>query len=369
MNSTHDVHELIGEQAEGPEERVQLSQIADALDEALQAEVPYRPEFRAALRDQLMAEARRTLLPWYRRPVVWGSSIAAAAAAAVVMLGIWYAQPGAPGAPSQVAQNDGVNSFEHSSTPRLTSDVQIPQAFLPDELVTDQRIQPEPVTGLDPSLGVPVYLLRNAADLDQFQRVAANLGITGIPQQVQGGYWIGTGDKSLTMSTDGRIIYVDAAAASSTGSVIDADGAREAAYRFLNRAALPVPDLQPVVSAQPGEQGGQVFQVTYTPRLDGRPVVNGRTVVWLTDRSRVFRAEAYVYAREESIGSTALITAEEAVNLARSRGGGQFGPEADLVYVRAAGDGVVYLQPQWRVFGQDSAGDRVVRYIPAMAAE
>jgi len=369
MNSTHDVHELIGEQAEGPEERVQLSQIADVLDEALQAEVPYRPEFRAALRDQLMAEARRTLLPWYRRPMVWGSSVAVAAAAAVVMLGLWYGRPAPPGVPSQVANRDGVSSFEHSTTPRLTSDVKIPQVRLPDELVTDQRIQPEPVTGLDPSLGVPVYLVKNAADLDQFQRVASNLGLTGTPQQVQGGYWIGTAEKGLTMSADGRIVYVDAAAASSSGSVIDADGAREAAHRFLNRAALPVPDLQPVVSTQPGEQGGQVFQVTYTPRLDGRPVVNGRTVVWLTDRSRVFRAEAYAYAREETIGSSSLITAEEAVSLARNQGGGQFGPDADLVYVRAAADGVVYFQPQWRVFGWDSAGNRVVRYIPAMAAE
>lgn len=369
MNSTQDVHELIGEQAGSPEERRQLSQIAEALDDALQAEVPYRPEFRAALRDQLMAEARRTLLPWYRRPWVWGSSVAVAAAAAVVMLGVWYGQPVPPGASSQVAEHDGVNSFEHSSTPRLTSDVQMPEVSLPDELVTDPYIQPEPTANLDLSAGAPVYVLRSAADLDQLERVAANLGLTGTPQQVQGGYWLGAGDKGLTLLADGRIVYVDNAAASATGSVIDADGAREAAYRFLNRAALPVPDLQPVVSTQPDEHGGQVFQVTYTPRLEGRPVVNGRTVVWLTDRSRVFRAEAYVYAREETIGSSPLISAEEAVNRAKSRGGGQFGPEADLVYVRTAADGAVYFQPQWRVFGQDSAGNRVVRYIPAMAAE
>lgn len=373
MKDNLDVHEVIGEQANSLEEQRHLEEIAEVLDKALQSDVPYRPEFKEELREHLLVEARRTLLPWYRRPRVWVSSLAVAAAA-LVALGLSSGAPWSQGSAPQVAEedgesSDGVNSYEHSTTPRLTSEMELPVVHLSDEILSDASVEPEPVTDVDPSAGVPVYLIRNGADLDQFQRVAANLGITGKMQQSEDGYWVGSGDKRLTMSADGHIVYADAAPTPLTGEVMDEADAREAAYRFLNRAALPVPDLQPAVAVQTESEGQQVYQVTYTPRLEGRPVVNGRTVVWMTDRSGVFRAEAYLHAREETIGSGELISPEEAVALAIQAGGGQFGPAADLVYVRAASDGSVYFEPQWRVFGQDEGGNRVVRYISALAHE
>jgi len=378
MTNARDVHDLIREWTGSPEERRQLEELADRLEEALQAEVPYRPEFREALRAELMAQARRTLLPWYRRPVLWASTVAVAAAAAVVAFGLWQGPsllgdfgavpPQAPKVAEGPEQPGSLDSYEHSTIPRLSSNVKIPVVHLPDEVVADDQAQPEPLTGLDLDKGVQVYLVSNPADLDQFRRVAASLGITGQPQQVGDGYLVSSGGKTLTMSADGQIVYADSTAFTHAGAVIDEHGAREAASRFLSRAALPVPDLHPVVTVQPGEQGGHIYQVTYTPRVEGRPVVNGRTVVWMTDRSGVFRAEAHLRAQEQALGLRPVVSPDEAVERAR-QGGGLFGPGVDLVYVRSVVSGAVYLQPQWRVFGSNEQGQRVVRYIPALADE
>jgi len=52
---------------------------------------------------------------------------------------------------------------------------------------------------------------------------------------------------------------------------------------------------------------------------------------------------------------------------ARKQGGGTF-DSVDLVYVRTLDDDrVMYLQPYWRVYGTHTAGQRMVRFVPALA--
>jgi len=115
MSRYADITELIAEQVSDRAERAALEETARRLARGLERPVPYRPEFREALRRDLLLAARKRQRPWYRRPAVFGSVIAVAAAVAALAVGLSLWQPPdvqAPGtglaaqpdpAPAQVA--------------------------------------------------------------------------------------------------------------------------------------------------------------------------------------------------------------------------------------------------------------------------
>ncbi|HWI53768.1 MAG TPA: hypothetical protein VNT01_16645, partial [Symbiobacteriaceae bacterium] len=112
-----------------------------------------------------------------------------------------------------------------------------------------------------------------------------------------------------------------------------------------------------------GNVGGKrLYRVTYTPRVEGRPMVNTQTAVTVSDRGIVVQADAYVRFVEESGTRAAVISPDEARQQAAARGGALAPVGLDLVYVRTQSTGGDwYLQPYWRVFGTG-----VVRYVPAL---
>jgi hypothetical protein len=381
MTKAQEIRELIAEQSTGPGERKVLETVADVLDESLTRDVPYRPEFRAHLRGQLMAEARRTLTPWYRRPAVWGSSIGVAAAAVVLAVGLQVYQkapvrhPG-PATPPVAqgpgpAESKGVPGTAPAPNPHMVGWEELPAIQVPDEVTpAGQPVPvPEPPTGLDLGPGLKVLRLAGQPDMVQFSRMAAGLGFTGQAQMSGGAFVIAAGGRRLVMTADGHVAYADQAPAQAAGPTLaDASGALAVARRFLDAGSLPVPDLQPIV-AQGTENGQRVYTVVYTPRVDGRPVVNARTVIAVAEGSRVLRADAYAYANEQPVGTLPAVQPEQALAAAAARGGARFGPEVDLVYLRTVEGQAVYLQPAWRVFGTPAGGGRVLRYVDALVRQ
>jgi hypothetical protein len=380
MTKAHDIDELIAESSSGTAERHALEAAAVTLHESLTRAVPARPEFKARLRQQLVAEARRTLMPWYRRPAVWGTSVSVAAAAAVLAIGLQVyrggphsdmagAGPTGPLAPL-VTDAPPIPIPDQTFKSFYVNQVKVPAIVLPDEVIPPGQVAPAPdsVAGLDLSQGLKVFVLGSLPDMAQFTRIASGLGFTQKPQRSGIDFTLTAGRRTINMTADGEVLYIDQSNGQDPGAVTDAAGAQLVARRFLDTAGLPVPDLQPTVSAVT-EGGQRIFTVSYTPRVEGRPIVNARTVIIVSDRSRVLEADAYVYAREQDPTWHPVISPEAALAEATKRDGGRFGGDVDLVYVRTVSDQTVYLQPSWRVFGTGDQGARLMRYVPAVAPE
>lgn len=366
MTKAQEIRDLIAEQSSSTGERKAIEAAADRLEQTLAQDVPYRPEFKAQLRRRLMNEARRNLTPWYRRPAVWGSTMGVAAAAAILAVGLQFMQiaptPGpndgsTPPSPPGTTVPGDVGHGGAQVIPRVVSDLNLPAPALGDELLSSALPGPEPMNGVDWRAGLSVYLVSMQPNADQFDRIAQGLGFTQRPQVTNLGYHVAEGTRTLQLTSLGEVTYTDTASAG--GAPADEAGALAAARRFLERAVLPIPS-QPEV--RQGEQ--QELVVSYMPRINGRPIVNERTVIRVAAGNQVARAIAYVQARRDTVKSYEALSPEQAVTRAQEQGG-RF-EQADLVYVRTASGEGVYLQPYWRVFGTNQSGARVARYVPAL---
>ncbi len=366
-----DIKDMIQEHAASPVERKALEHVAEGLEDSLGRDAPARPVFKAQLRTRLMAEARKQRTPWYGRPVVVGSSLSLVAAVAVLAIGLQIYRPGAPGGrsaqPSGRPDASGVKSFQVRVVPKLTSRIPLPLVTVPDEAVPPEVTGPEPLAGVDPSLGLKLIQLTGHPDGQLLRDTATRLGLGDQVHTTAVGLAVTQGSQTLALSSDGHVVYTDSAAASAAGTPTEGvEGARIVARRFLTRAALPIADRLPSVSESGFEGIQHVYNVTFTQRVEGRPVVNARAVIRVTDFSGIVRADAYVQAGKEDAGTFEAVPLADAVNQAQDQGGAAF-TSADLVWVRTVSGGAVYLQPYWRVFGADVQGARRVRYVAALS--
>lgn len=366
MTKAQDIRQLIAEQAAGPGERYAMESVAEGLDRSLARDVPARPEFKARLRRQLMAQARRNQNPWFERPVVWGSTFGVAAAAAVLAVGLNMFQAGVPAQPGR-APSTGVPSAEVTPNlpkpvvPRLTHVLgDVPQPVIADEAIA-AGARPES-SAFDAARGLAVLQLTVSSDRQQLADMASRLGLTTVVQQVGKSFAVSQGDRLLSLASDGQVTYADRTVDDSgSARIAGPEVARVAARQFLETALLPVPDLQPSVT-QTADRG---YEVVFTPRIDGRPVVNGRTRVMVTQFGRVVQATAYAPSGQANQGPFDAVTTADAVATAQT-GGGVF-TGADLVWVRTAtATDAVYLQPYWRVYGTNAQGAPVARYVPSL---
>ncbi len=368
MTRAFDLKQLIAEEASGPAERRAMEEMASRLEEALHEDVPYRPAFKAQLRQRLVAEARRHVVPWYRRTSVIGSGVAVAAAAFVLVFGMnMWQQQGTTEQPPDATQPPAVTPqvakdptpVEQPGRISLVSDIKDAQpVYVPDTPLASVSRAPSPVK-VDPSKGLELQYLTGRPDEAQFRTMAQGLAFRGESRRSSEGYVVEEGTRKLILTDDGKVNYTDSDPEIPLGSaLIDAEGAKAVAYRFLDRAWLPIPGQAEVKA----ETGG--FTVVYTEYLAERPVINAQTLVLVTDRGGVLKAEAYVSSGIKLKGSFRALTEAEALEEAKARGGSF--DRADLVWVRTKGEETVYLQPYWRAYGTDSSGRAVARYVPAL---
>ncbi len=379
MTKAQDIRELLAEQRCGPGERQALEELAEALEETLSQEVPHRPEFRALLREQLVAEARRRLVPWYRRPALWGPALGLAAAAVVmaVGLGLWQdaPMPETNGAGNgRIAVHPGgnvqeIDSSEVKLNPELVARLTLPQVRVPDEVLPPDHPGAESIANLNWEDGLKVYQVMGRPDRSQVEAMARALGFERSLERIPTGYQVEEDGRRLQVTEDGQVTYEDRRPAPDAGpSRIDAEDAQQVARQFLDMTALPMPSLPTVSTVLNPRDGKTLFVVTYAYRVDGRPVVNARTTVRVDPSGRVAAAEAFVPGNEQEIGRYAVITPDEALRQARQQGRATF-DTVDLVYVRTVDGKAVFLQPYWRTFGRDAQGNRLARYVSALITE
>lgn len=363
MTKAYDVKQLIAEQTSGVTERLALEDVAQRLEDRLSAEVPYRPAFKVQLREQLIAQARQQMTPWYRRRAFLGSFMAVATAAAVLVVGLNLWQRDGFGEVPLAVQPPGVaRQSPPDQPPNLVTLVasvpaDLTQPTLPDERREASAVQQGQPTAEAQSLQLKQLTARPSEE--EFRAMATRLAFRGESRRVGASWAAEEGSRQLTLTDEGQVGYIDASPVAQTGATIDADGARQAAFRFLDQALLPVHTGQPEVRP---EGGG--YTVIYEESVEGRPVVNAKTIVRVNNRGSVERAEAYVASGVTVQGTYLGVTEAEAVAAAQGRGGNF--QRADLVWVRTPGEGSVYLQPYWRAYGTDSQGAPIVRYIPAL---
>lgn len=357
MSRARDIKQIITEQSAGGAEQRTLEHLADRLDSTLGPDVPFRPEFKAELRHQLMAQARRTLTPWYRRTAVWGSGMAVAAAAAVLVVGLQLSGTGPAPGPAEVHPPESIvqippQQFVPFQVSRKT---EVPVVVLADEVLPpDAAVPALPVP--DVSQGLKVMQLTGRPDQRQFADLSARLGFGRTVTEAAGSFRVDEGPRSLQLTVQGLVLYRDARVNVQAGPQPGADAARAAARAFLEQAALPVPELNPPVTAD--------GRVVYTPRVAGLPVINGRTVVRVGPGG-VAEASAYVQSGVTEYETAQGVPQADAVTAAAARGGSFSG--ADLVWVRTEVDQGAFLQPYWRVFGTSQQGERIARYVPALS--
>ncbi|MBY6274829.1 hypothetical protein [Symbiobacterium thermophilum] len=375
MSRYADITELIAEQAADPTEQKALEAVARKVARELERPVPYRPEFRDALREELMRTARRRLRPWYRRPAVVGPGLAAVAAAVALAVGLQFAQPPAGQGPGQVAQHEPAPSVVPTpstepsppgaqggaDTPYLVAlPADLPEVRLADERTTEESLLAPATSPVIAS----VQLMRLTARPGEaeFRTMAARLGFRGESRRTDRGWVVADEDRTLTMTMDGTVQYADLTEPDADAPRVDEQAAGQAAQRFLDQAALPV-HSQPDIT--PREDG---FMVVYTEHVEGRPVVNARTEIAVNQAGTVVRAKAYVPSGVTIQATyTEFVSEREAVEMAESRGGSF--RRAELVWVRSVGDGTVYLQPAWRVLGTNAQGTPVARYVAALSQQ
>lgn len=359
MSKAIDIQRLIAEQASSPAEQRALEQIAHRLENTLATEVPYRPEFKAQMRQRLMRAAQRQMMPWYRRPSVVGPAMAAAAVL-VLAFGLNLVKqekvaplPPADKAPS-VAAGDPVSPGGGGTATLVALPADLREVALPDEpLDLSLHVAGEDAAGVR---RLELKRLTAQPDEEEFKRLAARLSFHGETRRSATGWSTEDGGRFLSLSLDGTVTYrnQDAQVGAPDGEI-----ARQAARRFLDQAYLPIPAAQAVVV-----QGDRATTVVYAEQLEGRPVANALTRVEVGQGGAILKADAFIASGVVSGGSYDALSREEALAAATARGGAF--TEADLVWVRTPGDGVVYLQPYWRLFGTDAQGEKIVRYVAAL---
>ncbi|HLN64797.1 MAG TPA: hypothetical protein VK464_25005 [Symbiobacteriaceae bacterium] len=369
MTKAQDVREAIAENSVTPAERRAMEVLADRLEETLTADVPHRPQFKAELRSRLVAQARRQMTPaWYRRPAVWGSAMAVAAAVGILAVGLQMWGPAGPGpkpagetaqAPANpvTPATPGVNP---SITAKQVNTINLPVVALAPEVLPAGHPGPESIGGLQQATELNLYLASGRPDEAQFARMASGLAFTGKAVTGPRGFSLTEGTRTLTMTLDGAVTYEDRTA-DSAGAAMTAEKAQAAARTFLENAALPIPTLTPAVLVN--DKG--VWAVEYTPRVDGRLIVNARTLIQISPGGKVVQAGAFVQQTYQAAGPYSVNPAAEALRQARAAADATY-DGVDLVYARTLDREAVYLQPYWRVFGVNSQGARVVRYVPAL---
>ncbi|MEW8977031.1 MAG: hypothetical protein AB2385_01390 [Symbiobacterium sp.] len=373
MSRYADVTELIAERAADPAERMALEATAARVARALERPVPYRPEFRAELRSDLLQAARRLRRPWYRRMTVLGPSVAAAAAVAALALGLHLWQAPSVPAPEQIVQQTprpeapglGLEAPETGDTAPPSQEPYL--VALPSDLPTAD-LADEPQSALTPALMAPVAaaptegvqlkrLTARPSEAD-FRAMARRLGFRGQSRRTAQGWVVAEDDRTLSMTTDGTVRYEDLSE-SPDGPPVSEQAAGQAARRFLDQALLPVHSQPDIRTDADG------YTVVYTEHVDGRPVVNARTEIGVDLSGTVVRATAYVASGVTTHATyTDYVTEQEALSLAEERGGSF--QRGDLVWVRSVAEETVYLQPVWRVLGTDAEGTPVARYVPAL---
>jgi hypothetical protein len=367
--SAKDIRELI-DSSTSQAERAALAETAQRVEDALHQPVPYRAAFRQQLRKQVVAEARRRMSPWYRRSAVWGSALAAAAAVVVLGFGIRLSQSGsAPpevAAPTPPAENREITRREQPVAPRLTNDRKdLPVIALADEVIPPDHSGPETIADLDVAKGLLVYRLSGRPDQAQFARIATALGFDQVGARSSTEFETAQGERKLRLRADGLVQYQDPETLRKEGSAPAALDPAAAARRFLEQALLPVPSLRPNVANTDLSVGKPAYKVTYTPTVQGRPIVNASTVVQISMHGAVSEVEGYVQTGDEQEGSFAVLEPAAAIDLANRGGGARFS-QVDLVYVRTPVEQTAYLQPYWRVFGTTEHDERIMRYVPAL---
>ncbi|MDF2628593.1 MAG: hypothetical protein K0R39_2424 [Symbiobacteriaceae bacterium] len=357
MTTTRDIRDLIAENVPDGAERKALEAVAERVGGALSQDVPYRTAYRAELRRKLMAQARRQApSAWYRRPAVWGSAGAMAAAVGILAVGLTlWNNPSTksrnePPVTSPTTPAPGVQPKPHA----VSTLPELPRIAVADETLQPGQAGAESLAGVNPAAGLLVYKLGGKPTAEQFGRMAAGLKFTAPPTGEPDGWAVVQGSRSLRLTSDGRVMYLDSTPAPAAGTPTDANGAAQAARQFLLDASLPLQG-EPRV-----KEGQHLFEVTYTRRFEGHPVVNIPTVVKVSDRGAVVEADAYVNFAEAARVTGEVITPDEARAKAQERGG-TF-RDVDLVYVRTKSNaGDWYMQPYWRLFGSG-----IVRYVAAL---
>jgi hypothetical protein len=364
MTKARDIRELIAEESTSPSERKALEAVADRVEEVVTQDVPYRPEFKAELRKQLLAQARRQSPPaWHRRPAVWGTAVALAAAAGIFAVGLsfWATSRPVPPKTGTVATPGPGNTV----TVRPVAYSKLPAVSLPDEPLPAGA--PGPAAPLpDVSKGLMTYKVPAVADDALFGRMVAGLTFAVHPTHTSEGWQVAQGARVLKLTVDGHFTYRDQIAPTpGQAPKVSAADAETAARQFLQKAVLAIPS-QPVVLERT-EAGAHLFKLVYTPKATGTqlPVVNALTELTVNDQGTVVAAEAYLLSGEQAHEPYEAVPPKDAQDAAVRAGGGSFSG-IDLVYARTPDQGVVYLQPVWRVYGANTAGARFVRYVPAL---
>jgi len=378
MTEMDDIKGILNEQATDAVESQALELTVARLEQVLSKDVSYRPAFKAELRNRLLTQARPKQVPWYGRVSIWGSGLGLVAAVAVLVVGLPLLQggmvvpfgtmeppPGITALPPETPEI--VDGPQIALVPRLTNQLNLAVPEIPDEILPAAGHE---INGDSPDVtqGLRVYTLTARPNEEQFTDLAVRIGVSAMIQPIDRGFQAISEHRTLQMTVDGLVQFEDrSSVAAASEMVVDPAAARLIARRFLDRAALPVPDLQPAVHEERSDSGGFSFTVSYSPRVDRMPIVNGRTMIRVTSQGQVERAEAFVASGHQTTIPYAVIAKEDAIRIATERGGFIKSDQvSDLVLVRTLSDQTVHLQPYWRIFGQTGTGVKIARYVPAL---
>lgn len=332
--------------------------VAAGLQAELENPVPMRAAFKADLRARLMAEAAgRRPARWFQRPALW-STVGGAAAVFVLVFGLRTFTQGPT--PSNVTPDVTVpapgTTEGPTTTPHLVGKTTLPLVQVPDEHVTGT---PTSNTSLEGAKELPAYVLTGSVDAGLVKGFAERLAFRAPNPVTEGDYYrVSDGSREMSVSRTGSFRYEDRTASTTTAQPVTESQAVQAANQFLQTAALPVVDLAPKVAPE-----SESYLVSYQDRHEGRPVIGGSTRVWVSRGGSVRRVESFTPAGEELAATYEAVTYHDAVAAAEAKGG-RFS-RGDLVWVRTPVAETVYLQPYWRLFGEDTKGP-IVRYVPAL---
>jgi hypothetical protein len=373
MTKSRELEELIAEQAKSRAEQRALIETVDTLKRTLERPVPHRPEFKAQLRERLMAAAKAASpMPWYRRSAVWGPAVGLVAAVAVLAVGlqVYRQHPGGQTASSSPIVPSVAQPVNPHSVPITVSRTHLPMVALNDAPADDLAPEGAPnVAG-----GLAYYQLTVRPDRQTLVTLAQKLKLPepGPGDPASGELRVTEGARLLFLQSDGEVVYGDKAPDSAADTAlpqIEAQGAVDVALHTLHALDLPVPTLDPTVKEVAIGAVPHAFVVAYTPRVEGRPIVNAVTQVVVTDRGRVTQLAAYLPTNQELKRPSEALTVDQALQQAQAHGGASSFTTADLVYARTVDGTAIYLQPYWRVFGQSDSGSRIVRYVPALVRD
>lgn len=405
MRQKPDVNEAITEHTRSLREAADLGRVARLLDEEIGTAVPARPAFRAQLRAQLMAEARRTLgnrgaqrsgrRPWLRY-TGWGLGAAAAAAMAVALH--WnLTRPALPG-----VHGPGDGAAAQHPAPAA---VNVEYIWDRPVVVQTNHALPEPVlSAADGGLYAPPEVARSGQRAPARFALALPAGaqpptqamvyrITpagagamaglaralGLPEPQADGGALRSADscQTLALAAPAAVTYANSCPAAGAGEQrLTPEAAEAAARHFLARAGLEPNPATPLTVSY--DEAAQQVRVAWEEPLGGgwplRLAQPNR--ITLTHAGEVIAAR-FVPVRAAAESAVSLRPPAEALQDLQGMELPGAGPyriaisRADLVYglpEAAMADGAAALaQPFWRFDGTTETGYRFVGYAPAVA--